>query len=217
MVSFFKQAGFSLIFVTAIFISCTNKNTIKHLHLEDSGKNITFQNTNLGKIKSDIYNDNSLISLLDNRNGVIYIYDYKQNHFTDSIDIKYRKKQFLFDYNMLDENRVLLSVIPTYFGDQHDSVVCIIDRNKNVLKTFSFRNTLAPMYDADSPYAYRKTSWWFSIHSNFPVRLNEEDSTVLAVLSPFYNQTCDSIENNTMEFAYKISPKNNAPAIPLGF
>ncbi len=214
----FQKTGFFLIFILTVFINCnTNRGVIKYLHLEDSGKNITFQNTNLGKIKPDIYNDNSLISLLDGRNGIIYIYNHIQNQFTDSIDIKYRKKQFLFDYNILDKNRVLLSVIPTYFGDQHDSVVCIIDRNKNVLKTFSFRNTPAPMYDANSPYAYRKTSWWYSIHSNFPVRINEKDSTVLAVLAPYYNQTCDSIANNTMEFAYKISSKSNAPATPLGF
>src|SRR5690606_23385716 len=134
----------------------------------------------LGKIKTDIYNDNGLISLLDGRNGIIYIYNYKQNQFTDSIDIKYRKiKQFLFDYQILDKNQILLSVNPTYFGDQHDSVVCIIDRNKNVLKTFSFHNTPAPLYNKDFPTAYRKTSWWFSIHSNFPVKINERDSTIL--------------------------------------
>lgn len=214
----FQKTGFFLIFVTAILISCnTNKNVVKYLHLDDSGKNITFQNTNLGKIKTDIYNENGLISLLDGRNGIIYIYNYKQNQFTDSIDIKYRKiKQFLFDYQILDKNQILLSVNPTYFGDQHDSVVCIIDRNKNVLKTFSFHNTPAPLYNKDFPTAYRKTSWWFSIHSNFPAKINEKDSTILAVLAPFYNQTCDSIVNNSMEFAYKISSKNNAPAIPLG-
>jgi len=208
-----------LISLAPVFFSCfSKKNTIKGLHIENSGKNIVFQNTNLAKIKSDIYNDGRLISLLDNRNAMIYIYDYRQNIFIDSIDIKYRNtRQFLFDYHILDKDRILLSVNPTYFADQHDSVVCIIDRNKTVLTTFSFENTPAPVYNQDSPRQYRNTNWWFSIHSGFPVRLNEKDSTVLSVLAPFHVQTCDSIQNNSKVFAYKISSAKNIPAQPLAY
>jgi len=214
----YQKIRFLLILTTVIFVSCnTSKNTTKYLHLNNLNRDITFQNANLGKIKTAIYGDNSLISLLDNRNGILYIYNYNQNLFTDSIDIKYRTKQFLFDYQILDTNRVLLSVNPTYFADQHDSVVCIIDRNKTVLKTFSFHNTPAPIYNENLPYAYRKTNWWYSIHSNFPIRLNEKDSTVLAVLAPFNNLTCDSIVNKSMKFAYRISLKNNTPATPLNY
>src|SRR5690606_2367298 len=116
--------------------------------------------------------------------------DYVQERLIDSIDVKLRKMQYLFDYQILDNQHVLLAINPTYLGDYHDSAVCIINREKNVIKTFSFLGTPVPLYNKNSPFEYRNTAWWYAIHTNFPVKLNKSDSTVIVTLAPFEKLSC---------------------------
>ncbi|MFT4061482.1 MAG: hypothetical protein QM642_03900 [Edaphocola sp.] len=155
---------------------------------------------------------------MDNYRNVIYIYDYKRGAIIDSIDVALQETEYLFDYEVLDSSRIMLVRIPTYLGNMHDSAICIIDRHKNILDVFSFKNTPTPLHDSDNPLGYKQKPWWFTKHSNFPIRFSTKDSTAITVIAPFKKLACDSIVSLSNDyFAYKLSVKKNENAIPLPY
>jgi len=214
----FQKAVFAFIILNLTILSCaTRKPIVKSLNYKNSSASITFKNSELIKVQSNVYGNKELLSLLDNHLGKIYIYNYKSKKMIDSIDVKLRKNQYLFNYELLDRKQILLSINSTYLKDMHDSAICIIDRNKKIIKNYSFNNTPAPSYNLKAPYAYRSQQWSYSIHTNFPIKLNKKDSTVSTTLAPFVVLTCDSVAGNNKRFVYNLSAKKNSPAKELDF
>ncbi|MBX9448321.1 MAG: hypothetical protein KL787_00770 [Taibaiella sp.] len=180
--------------------------------MEDKIKTLRIDNNNLIKFKNPVLGNDSLISMLDNRAGTIYIYNYITDQFTDSFDIQLLSYQFLFNYEIIDTDKVLIVINPTYLDDYHDSAIVIINRDKEILKTFSFEGTKAPLYNERDPKGYRNTKWWYVFNSNFPVRYNAKDKSVLACLNPFHNKyTCSSLSELSDESVlYRLTSESPA-------
>lgn len=212
----------SFLFLNAVaallFLSCNAvKSRVTALHFKESAGGFTLDNSSLIKVQSNVYGNKDLLSFLDNKKGVIYIYNYTEKIFIDSIDVKLRKTQYLFNYQLLTPEQVLLSINTTYLQDLHDSAICIVDRNHKILKKFNFKGTAAPLIDIQNPRKPRSKTWDYSIHTDFPVKLNPQDSTVIATMAPFASLNCDSLNQKSLKFAYKLSDKEHVQAVTMDY
>ena len=120
----------SIILVPIILITLfgfgTKDTSLVNLKLEEIGNSFVLENAKLFQMKTDVWNNSDLISLLDNRKKIVFIYDMQKKEFVDSFDVGLSEKQYLFNYEILDTNHILIALNPTYKLDQHDSVICII-------------------------------------------------------------------------------------------
>ncbi len=204
-------------FVIAGKPNSTTNTTFTQLELYTTKKFFVFDNPKLGQIKSDVFDNPDLISLLDNSKDMIYLYNTNKKDFVDSYSVGLLHLQYLFNYELLDSNNLLIALNPTYRADLHDSVICIIDREKSIKNVFSFENTLAPLYNADSPKSYRDREWWYAKQLGFPLKLNKADSSIIGVIVPFENLNCTTVTSKDKSCVYQLYSQPNKPAKQLNF
>lgn len=186
--------------------SCSTTANEILLKLNDEQYNKIILDNNIGYFKNPVLGNDSLISMLDYTRNVVYVYNYHLKKNIDSFDVKKLDHQYLFDYEIIDTDKILVEFNTTYLGDYHDSALVIMNKQKQITKVFSFEGTPVPLYDENNPKEYRKTNWWFVFNNNIPLYYNHEQESVIVTLTPFHTQNCTSVKELQSSILYKLRP-----------
>lgn len=204
---FFYIAAFSLFLLCNNEPSCAQNNrTFPQLQFNyQASGNIFIEQQNLSKFK--IVQD-SLLSALNYFEKKVDLFNLSTQTKVDSFDFNIRKNGYVFDYLWLNKDSLLLQFNTTYLGDQHDSTLVIMGRNKEMLSIFSYNNTGAPNASFRN---YRNQKWWYAIHGRFPLNYNSEQQSIISILAPFVLFNCDSLLRYNSSFAYKVFSNGSNP------
>jgi hypothetical protein len=127
-------------FLIFLFIGCQNQ---KITHLVFSEKSNYAAPLNRGQSIWPVWaqiqqSKDSIIVFLDQNNQTLRYWNFYNELYTDSINLRFYKTQNLEGYHVINNDSIIIALDPLYMKGCHDSAMLLVDRYRHIFQAFSF-------------------------------------------------------------------------------